>query len=73
MSSSTSISIDALLEYFIWMIIVYILPSFVSAGLITTVMNSTRSRIMFEHLIEIMRDKFNDGVIILEGSRGKTK
>jgi len=73
MSSSTSISIDALLEYFIWMIIVYILPSFVSAGLITTVMNSTRSRIMFEHLIEIMRDKFNDGVIILEGSRGKAK
>lgn len=61
-----SISIDSLLEYFVWMCILYILPNFVSAGIITAVMNSTRSRILFENSIEILHKNFNDWVSYLE-------
>lgn len=62
----TSISIDALLEYFLWMVILYILPNFVSAGIITAVMNSSRSRALFENLIEVLHKNVNDLTPLLE-------
>lgn len=61
-----SISTDALLEYFIWMVIIYILPTFVSAALVTTTLNSSRSRSIFENGIELVNFKVNEWALHLE-------
>lgn len=62
-----SISTDALLEYFIWMVIIYILPTFMSAALVTTTLNSGRARGLFEGGIQLVNTKVNDWVLHLEG------
>lgn len=68
-----SISTDALLEYFVWMVIIYILPTFVSAGLVTTTLNSSRARSIFENGIELVNVKVNEWVLHLEGIHSFTE
>jgi hypothetical protein len=62
-----SISTDALLEYFIWMVIIYILPTFVSAALVTTTLNSERARSIFGGGIQLVNLKVNEWILHLEG------
>lgn len=63
-----SISTDALLEYFVWMILFYVLPTFVSAALVSTVMNSERVRDLFESCIQIANLKVHEWMTSLENT-----
>ena len=60
------INTDAILEYFVWVVIIYILPSSVSSAMVTTVINSDRARNIFKGGIQLVNIKFGDWVSVLE-------
>lgn len=53
----TTITTETFVEYFIWVIMVFTLPSFVSAGVVTSITNSKRARSIFENFVEIVHLK----------------
>ena len=63
-----SIHTDVIIEIGVWTILLYILPVFVNAGLITAVQNSERVRMIFESCVKIVNVKFHDWISIIESN-----
>lgn len=61
-----SISTDALMEYLLWMFIIYVFPTFISAALVTTVLNSERARRIFNIGIDFINSKVNKMLLQIE-------
>ena len=57
-----TISTDAFIEYFMWMIFIYIFPTFISAALVTTILNSAHGRDLFITCIQIANEKVINAV-----------
>jgi hypothetical protein len=64
-----SINTDTLIEYLSWMVIIYLFPTFISAALATTVINSERAKRIFNGYIEVINTKVSELILLLESNQ----